>query len=238
MQSKQYNDMFLHEKTHWWFRGKRAYIETLLKNVAFGKLHILDIGAGTGYTTKFLERFGAVTGIEQNRKACRLAKKNNVNVVCGSANNLPFKDHSFHCVTILDVLYHKGIKTQRVMKEARRVLKKGGYVLITDCVHPSLYSDHDRIMQARERFSKNNLEQQIIDCGFAIAKSSYLFTSTFPAFVMARILVGHKKDTPLVATPHRLINVFLFTLLQIESLLLKHINLPFGSSVIILAQKT
>ncbi|MCR4330188.1 MAG: class I SAM-dependent methyltransferase [Candidatus Roizmanbacteria bacterium] len=237
MQDRQYADMYNHEKKHWWFRGKRAYLSTMLKLTDLHNANILDIGCGTGFTTKFLDRFGFVTGIEQNKKAWFYAKKNKVTVINRSANSLPFHANIFDCVTILDVLYHKQINEKVVLSEARRVLKKNSWLLITDCAHQSLFGEHDRVMQARIRFNKKGLEWTVKDAGFTIIRSSYIFASTFPLFVISRILLRNKKATHYVSSPHKYINAILYACIRIESKILAYFNLPFGSSIIILAQK-
>lgn len=237
MQDRQYTDMFTHEKKHWWFRGKRAYISAMLKLTTFHNASILDIGSGTGFTTKYLDRFGHVTGIEQNKKACSYAKKNKVAVIKGSANSLPFHANVFDCVTLLDVLYHKQVNEKRVLYEARRVLKKNGWLLITDCAHQSLFGEHDKIMHARVRFNKQDLERIVENAGFTIIRSSYIFASIFPLFIISRIMFRNKKSTHLVSRPNRFVNALLYACISAESRLLTYINLPFGSSLIILAQK-
>jgi len=229
--------MYHHEKKHWWFKGKRAYLSTMVKLTNLHDANILDIGCGTGFTTKFLDNFGCVTGIEQNKKACFYTKKNNVRVVMASANSLPFRAESYDCVTILDVLYHDGINERKTLQEARRVLKKHGWLLITDCAHQELFGEHDKAMQARVRYDKIELESLIENAGFTIVRSSFIFASTFPFFALLRILFRNKKSAHYVSFPNKYINALLYTCMYIESRFLAYFNLPFGSSIIVLAQK-
>ncbi len=52
----------------------------------------------------------------------------NMLLICGDATNLPFKDESFHGVVISHAFYEiKGEEgKKRLLREAKRVLKKGG----------------------------------------------------------------------------------------------------------------
>lgn len=53
METQEYQQMYKLENHHWWFLAKRNFISAVFpkkKNLA-----ILDIGAGTGGTTKFLK---------------------------------------------------------------------------------------------------------------------------------------------------------------------------------------
>lgn len=77
---------------------------------------VLDIGAGDGLITSLL----GATGIEYEPEGVRLAQKHGVNVIQGSAYELPFENDSFDAVTMIDVLEHFEDPV-RALSEARRV---------------------------------------------------------------------------------------------------------------------
>jgi ubiquinone/menaquinone biosynthesis C-methylase UbiE len=179
MELKEYNLMYELENTHWWFLGKRKFISTIFPKVK--KVKILDIGAGTGGTTKFLKTYGEVVGLEANPLAQTLARKRGLKIVSGSAEKLPFEKETFEVVTIFDVLYHQNIGSDlKVLQEAHRVLRTQGYLVVTDCALPFLKSPHDEVMQARERYTKKELTQKIEKAGFKVEKASYVFFLVFP----------------------------------------------------------
>lgn len=235
MQHTEYLAMRRLESTHFWFVGKRASVRTLLNSLKFRNKTFLDIGSGTGGMTTFLTEWGSVTGVENNETALQL----NIHkpLVKADAKKLPFKDESFDCVTIFDVLYHKNIDEAAVLAEAARVLKKDGYLIVTDCAHPALYSAHDEIMHARKRFTKKELEEIISKNNFQILRSSYLFFSTFPAFMLQRILSKKSKINKAVQSVPGWLNSLLVFVISVEAKLLRYVNLPMGSSILVIARK-
>jgi len=241
MKIQEYKKMFLLEDKHFWFLGKRALIKVLLDQHLQNKnLFILDIGCGTGGLTKFLNHYGKVIGLEKNKYAVNLAKKRGLKIINGDAQKLPFKINSFNLVTLFDVLYHKNIKDERiVIKEVSRVLKNKGYFLITDSAFNFLKSNHDRAVFGNKRFTLQYLKNILKKEGFKIIKSSYCSFFLFPLiFIKRKILDKFIKnnDSDLTRFP-KIINCFLTKVVLFEALLLKYIDFPIGSSLVILAKK-
>jgi len=95
----------------------------------------LDIGIGNG---TFTEEIAAVVksrevcGIDISEKAIELAKAKNIKAVKVDINNekLPYSDGYFDLVTAVEVVEHL-INTDNLFSEAYRVVKPGGYFLVT-----------------------------------------------------------------------------------------------------------
>jgi len=241
MKLEEYKKMFLLEDKHFWFLGKRMFIKTLLNRYIPNKnLLILDIGSGTGGLTKFLNHYGKVIGLEKNKYATKLAKKRGLKIIYGDAQKLPFKKNLFSLITLFDVLYHKNIKDEKiVIKEVNRVLKNNGYFLITDSAFNFLKSIHDKALYGNKRFTLFYLRKILEKEGFRIIKSSYIFFFLFSLiFIKRKVLDRFIKNnhSDLRELP-KIINLFLMKLISFEAWLLKYINFPVGSSLIILAQK-
>ena len=73
------------------------------------------------------------TGIEPSKKAVNEAKQKGLNVVEGTADNLPFQDNSFDIVIFGFCLYLCDREDLfRIAYEADRVLKNPGWLIIHD----------------------------------------------------------------------------------------------------------
>lgn len=220
------------EETHFWFVGKRLFIQQALESLPRKTLTILDVGAGTGGTSVLLSRFGRVTCLEKKSAAIAYAKKRGVRIKKGTANKLPFGENTFDLVTFFDVLYHKGIDETKALKEAHRILKPGGTLCVTDCALPMLWSDHDVAMEAKYRYTKQQLSGFVDRSGFRIQRCHYIFTSLFPLFILRRFFGKHK-----ITKPSSHINALLIDLLRLEASLPLWLPKPLGSSILILATK-
>ena len=101
-------------------------------------MKILDIAAGTGSSSRPLVDKGAEVNaldfshgmIEQGRK-----QNKNINFVQGDALKLPFEDNSFDVTTISFGLRNTS-NTDKALKEALRVTKDGGRIVVAEFSHP------------------------------------------------------------------------------------------------------
>jgi tRNA-Thr(GGU) m(6)t(6)A37 methyltransferase TsaA len=87
---------------------------------------ILEIGVGTG---RFAMHFPDVTGIDPSLNALKMAEKRGVKTVHGYGENLPLEDETFGCILIIVTLCFVENPLD-VLREARRVLRKGGSIII------------------------------------------------------------------------------------------------------------
>lgn len=236
MQQAEYQKMFRLENKHFYFVAKRFFIKTVLNPYKNQIKTILDIGCGTGGQTQLLQAFGSVVGLEPNLLARKLARSRGLKVIGGKAESLPKFSNKYDLVTFLDVLYHRNIrKPEQAIFQANKILKKGGLLLITDSAFSWLTSDHDRVMHGSRRFTVSQLQKILRKQHFMVLKSSYLYFTVFPILVFKRLVFSNRHSD--VNSVFWLINYLLIALLWVESKFLKWINYPWGSSVIILAQK-
>lgn len=241
MEKNEYAKMYSVEDGHWWFCAKRNFARFFLDKLNRKPLTILDVGCGTGRNLLMLKKYGRVFGVDFNPLALNYCRRRGLTrLQQAGAEKLPFNANRFDLVTIFDVLYHRGIRNDKqALKEAYRVVKPKGFILLTDCVHPWLFGPHDEAMQARQRYSKKELTGKVEQVGFRIIRTSYIFMFTFPLFLINRLLkkyfrFGGGSD---VTNLPRLINRILLLVNLWEGWLLSNFNLPLGSSIIVLAQK-
>jgi len=104
----------------------------LLKKLARPNIKILDLGCGEGTRLNYICRNPEnCVGIDISSKAIQLAGKNYPNFSFLNANleKLPQKNEAFDLVYSAFVLEHLE-KPEKVIKEAIRVLKKGGHLVM------------------------------------------------------------------------------------------------------------
>lgn len=102
----------------------------------------------------------------------------------------------------------------------------------THCSNPS-------IIHARTRYSKKVMSKKLKKAGLKIDKLSYFNTFLFPIVYLARKFHNMIKSKPSLDLKKNNVvtNTALYSLLKIESKLLKFMDFPFGVSVIAIAKK-
>ena len=111
----------------WFEKHKNAYFSELkaLKKVipeGFG----LEVGVGSG---RFAFPLEVKLGIDPSKNMLRGAKGRGIQVIQGAGEELPFKDGSFDFVLIVVTLCFVE-NPVNVLSEARRVLKRGGRLIV------------------------------------------------------------------------------------------------------------
>ncbi|MBP5445699.1 MAG: class I SAM-dependent methyltransferase [Acholeplasmatales bacterium] len=101
----------------------------------FDNPKILDLGAGTGKYSLYLDSLGydvtAVELVKHNLKYITM-KNPNIKAFLGNALDLKFKDESFDFIIMFGPIYHLIDKDEKIkaLNEAKRVLKKDGIIFI------------------------------------------------------------------------------------------------------------
>jgi len=90
---------------------------------------VLELGCSSGFLT---EHLGEITAIDTSERMLEIANSKNsqANCIPGDMFDLPFKDNTFDKVVTMRVWNHLNKEDLRkAMKESKRVLKKGGYLI-------------------------------------------------------------------------------------------------------------
>jgi SAM-dependent methyltransferase len=112
-----------------WSSSTRQFIPPLLDAAEVrARMSVLDIGCGPGYVSAAAaERGAAPIGLDFSKEMIAIAKKMfpQIEFQEGDAQNLPFRDASFHRVLANFALLHLA-DPERACADAFRVLKPGG----------------------------------------------------------------------------------------------------------------
>lgn len=93
---------------------------------------ILDAGCGEGRNAVPLARAGCrVVGLDRSRRLLAAAPRHpRLRVVCGSYEQMPFRDGAFDAVLFLGTALGYGGSDRQALREARRVLAPDGRLVI------------------------------------------------------------------------------------------------------------
>ncbi len=247
----------LEEDKHWWFASRtRAILAYLDRYVGAGRsLRVLDVGCGAGNMMHHLSHYGHVIGVDNNPKPLEVALQRGLDVRQGLADALPFDDAEFDLLTVLDTVEHVPAEGQ-VFEECRRVLRSpqggqpGGRLLVTVPAFMFLWSQNDVINMHQRRYTVAELRGKLETHGFRVLRISYNNFFVFPLAALL-ILLRRGRAEPELASPHfdedayqvemepasPALNAFLTFVGKVEVALLRRVSLPFGTSIIAIAEK-
>lgn len=230
------------DEVHWWFVVRRRLVVDLLDRYAPGDPDgILEVGCATGTFLDYLStRFPAadVRGVEPSRAACERAVEAGRPAECGTFEQLPCEDSSVDLLFALDVLEHCEDDSP-ALRQAARVLRPAGCLIVTVPALPSLWSAHDKISAHYRRYTREALMVAVETAGFDVVRCSYFNALLLPAGWLARIawkLAGSSKS-PGLRVPPKPVNSLLAGVFGIERRLLRRTNLPLGMSLALVATR-
>lgn len=228
------------EEWHFWFRGRRAYIESWLTRIALSHSErALDIGCGTGWMVRWLASKG-VRSIGLDSLAPALARLRayhpTLSGVQGDAERLPFRAASVSLILCLDVLEH--LDDRQALQEAWRVLTPGGWLILAVPAVPGLWSARDEAAGHRRRYTRALLRQRLQEAGFCIVDLRFYMFLLFPLIALTRWLGRFRPSLQEIEErPPSLLNSMLSHLLRLEIGIGRHIPWPWGSTLLALARK-
>ena len=133
----RFHNWYCHSQT-WKKKLEREILPWALRDVRLGP-EVLELGPGPGLTTEWLRgHCNRLTCIEVDRELAtalsRRARNSNVQVQCGDATAMPYRDQTFSSVVCFTMLHHVPSSTLQdsIFAEVHRVLKPNGIFAGTD----------------------------------------------------------------------------------------------------------
>lgn len=241
MEAEVYERMAAMEAEHWWFRGRRRILETLMGRIEGegSRPRILEAGCGTGGNLPMLERHGTVKAFEPDPRARELARSKGYLVEAGSLpESCPFDGELFDWILMPDVLEH--IEDDRAaLAVLTRKLAPGGKLLLTVPAFPALWSAHDTIHHHFRRYRRRDLTSLLSATGLRIRVLHYYNFWLFPPILAVRLLkrgraAANSDDAAIPAAP---LNRVLEGIFSSERHFVGRPGFPFGVSLIALASR-
>jgi SAM-dependent methyltransferase len=249
MHKEFYAEYYDIEDKHWWFVGRRhvllAILDSYLKPGRTRRVpgRILDVGCGTGTMLSYLSRYGRAQGIDADEEAVRFCLERGVrNVQQVTSSILPFEDNIFELVTMLDVLEHID-DDAAMLRELHRVLRPSGMLLVSVPAYQFLWGPQDEISNHKRRYVARTLRGRLVEAGFRVRRLSYFNTFLFPVITAIRLLRPYRPGSPNLKSDFTMTrpgpaNKLLGRLFGLEAPIVRRLNLPFGVSILALAQKS
>jgi len=246
MEPQEYGLMFNVEQAHWWYLGMekitRAILDASLPHAP--QSAILDAGCGTGAAmSTYLAEYGNVTGIDVSPLALEFCRKRNLTTLAlASVTKIPFPPDSFDLATSFDVLYEQAVENDRAaLDEIFRVLRPGGLFLLRLPAYDWLRGQHDQTIHTARRYTAPQVKRLLANSGFAPLRVTYANTFLFPLALAKRLLERIFPPDPYssdLSVNVGTLNGLFKNILASEAFFVSRSGLPFGLSVIALAQKS
>lgn len=143
-----------YDKTFYGKHARSNYKHILNEINQVKKGNILDVGCGTGEILNILSKSNYnLYGIDISENMLKKAKtklKNSAKLTVGDSEHLPYEDNKFDIIICNDSFHHYP-NPLKALNEMKRVLKKGGKIIIGDCYQPIIFR---QIMNMFIKFSK------------------------------------------------------------------------------------
>ena len=222
------------ERRHWWFRGRRELVASVLRERLPQGARVLDIGCGTGFVLeRLLDDFDA-HGLEPDPGVrARASERAAPRIRPGSTDDLSaLGGQTFDAVLLLDVLEHVDDDVA-ALRSARPAIAQGGMLLATVPAYPGLWSSHDVRNAHRRRYRRGTLDAALRAAGYRPVILSHINSRLLPLAVVHRGLASltrYSSERELAIPPRR-VNEWFYRLFAGEAAGVAR-GRPFGLSLL------
>jgi SAM-dependent methyltransferase len=235
------------EREHFWFKGFRAFVAPLVARAAAAHppARLLDCGCGTGVNLPMLAQYGTAFGFDLTWTGLKFAKDHGTRRLAqASVVQVPFRDQAFDLVTCFDVLQCLPPDIGRsVLAEFHRILAPGGHLVMNVAALEALRGDHAVLAEEAHRYGRGELHGMVEAAGFHVERLTFTNASIFPIMFGLRWWQRRRGLKPAeeaqgeISIPSAPVNHTLAALLRSEAALVRRLDMPVGSSLLLLAQK-
>ena len=254
MDRAQYLKFAKVDTQHWWFQARRNILSFLMRNrwpEAPPGFEIVDIGTGTGGMLPVLCQWGHLTATEPDHDTLVLTQEHfaylgdRVTFKEGGWEELNLPANGFDLLTSFDVLEHCE-DDRKALRTWGSWLKTGGTLILMVPAFPSLWGLNDEISHHYRRYTRSTLLQALAESDFKIQKISYINSLMFVPVWLSRNIKDRiqrrfsKENTPMpwdFDVPAAAINFVLERTFSCETLVLNHVDLPWGTSLLVVAER-
>jgi SAM-dependent methyltransferase len=230
------------QSEYWWYRARAELLEKALGGHVGDAPLILDIGSADGPSVNWLSAGKRKVALDLDPRGLKPGD------VCGSALALPFGDNTFDVVAAFDVIEHCEPEAQ-ALAEVARILKPGGRFLMSVPAYEWAWTHFDVWNHHHRRYTRKRAVAAVEASGFVVRRATYAFAWTFPFFAAFRIrtriqernrearYLEPEQVPPLPEVSSKTDRMLLGLARRDARRLAKGKDLPFGSSVLVAAEK-
>ncbi len=248
METYEYATLYTFETDYWWYRSLHAVLLDVFRALDLPPgARVLDMGCGTGQNAVNLARHITpnVFAFDISPHAAPFWKQRRLHRAClASINEAPYPKNAFDAVVSVDVLESDAVNEAAAIGEMWRVVKPGGYlVLVVPAYRWLLTEEHHRAVHASRRYSRQDVITLLERQPVRLIRTTHVFATLFPAIAVYRLALQRFGHVPQAQPRSELkplpgpINEILFRITDVERRVLKRADLPFGSSILAVAQK-
>lgn len=230
------------EEKHFWFIGRNWIIWSILSPMVTSESRMVEIGCGNGKVTSFLKSKGVrIAGGDLYERGLRFCRSRGIEELYRvDVTSLPFKD-SWDIIGIFDTIEH--IEDDALaIKNLYEALKEGGHLILTVPAYKFLWGSMDEVARHKRRYTRREIVEKLQTAGFSVKRASYFMTFLFPLLAFIRAI--SKKDTSIEGCENLtemkiipFVNGLFKFLMKLEAMTIRWGDLPFGSSIIVMAQR-
>lgn len=231
------------EDDHWWFRGRRRILDTVLGGLDLpAGARILEAGCGPGGNLAMLQRHGTVDAFEIDDAARAHANRRGLADVRPGAlpDAVPF-DGPYDVIGLFDVIEHVEDDAAALVALRDR-LAPAGRLVLTVPAFMWLWSEHDVVNHHFRRYDRAGLVARLEAAGLAVEHATYFNTLLFPLVAGVRGLHrlrgqsgGGGSDADTIPPPP--VNRLLERVFAAERHLVPTRRLPVGVSLLAVARR-
>lgn len=185
--------------SYWWHVVRTRHVAAAVGGRVRG---YLDLGCGPGATTREVAKaVGAerVVGVDFDPRLAEPCRKNGVDFKKADLEKgvLALGGERFDLWTALDVLEHLDDPSQ-LLRGLKPALNQGAVGVVTVPAFPFLFSDWDRALGHRRRYTMGALRALFKECGYRIEDMRFLYGFAFLPAVLRRKKKAGNAEFPKV----------------------------------------